>query len=68
MALLAAPIEAAICIDGRDVAGLEEKSTVILDALRRIRKIESPKGDSGRLHSLDSRIQVLQDTDGQNNA
>ena len=62
MALLAAPIETAICVNDEGAAKLQKKNTVILDALRKIRKLESPKGDAERLRRLDSRIEILRDS------
>ena len=62
MALLATPIQAAICIDEKNAGSLQVKNTAILDALREIRRMESSTGSPVRLERLDARINSLENT------
>lgn len=60
MAVLAAPQRSAFCVDAIDENILKTPSTAVLDALRKIRKIETSKDNKGRLQQLDARIETLQ--------
>lgn len=61
MALLAAPHSQAFCIEKEHEDALHTANSVVLDALRKIRKIESASGDTVRLRQLDEQIQALQE-------
>ena len=60
MALLATPNKTAFCIDVKDAPILQQKSTAVLDALRKIRATESKTSNTKRLQELDSKIKKLQ--------
>lgn len=64
MALLAAPSKVAFCIDKRDSSVLSKKSTAVLDALRKIRAVESGRNDVERLQDLDRKIKRLEQAEG----
>ena len=66
MALLAAPSKSAFCIAEEDAGILNKKSSAVLNALQRIRKVETVNGDTARLHQLDGKIQVLESEYGNN--
>lgn len=59
MALLAAPSKNAFCIADADAGILNKKSSAVLNAFQRIRKVEAESGNAVRLHQLDGRIQIL---------
>lgn len=61
MALLATPQNQAFCIKKADEGILKAASNTTLDALRRIRKVESSSQNTERLHQLDQQIIALQE-------
>lgn len=66
MALLAAPSKSAFCITDKNAEILNKKSSAVLNAFQRIRKVEAVNGNAARLHQLDGRIQVLKSECGSN--
>ena len=61
MILFAVPHNQTFCIQKADEGILYAQNTVVLDALCKIRKVESASGDTVRLRQLDEQIQALQE-------
>ena len=61
MALFAVPHNQAFCIEKADEGILKTASSATLDALRKIRKVESSSQNVERLRQLDQRINALQE-------
>mgnify|MGYP001623088961 FL=1 len=60
MALLATPSKSAFCISEKNAGILNEKGNAVLDALKKIRKVETAGGNAVRLQQLDRKICALQ--------
>lgn len=67
MALLATPSKSAFCISEKNAGILNEKSSAVLDALEKIRRVETAGGNTVRLQQLDRKICSLKSKGGSKN-
>lgn len=64
MALLATPSKSAFRISEKNVDILNKKNGAVLNALQKIRSVESAQGNTMRVHQLDGKICTLQAKSG----